>query len=349
MKNNRLIYLLVIILFIWLIILSSEIFSFKKNSDENVINEYVINGISSDLTNVISRSKSSVVTINADNNILSGFVYRQNEDSVYIITAYHGVSNVNSIEVTFGSTYTEKADLIGHDIYTDLAVLRVMTPYNIEPLKLGDVVLLKQGEFVISIGTPVSIEHAGNVELGMVSDNRVTIENSITVDEEKYLYYLDVIETSSGLQAGYSGSPLINMNGEVIGMNTMSLSNNFSMAISSNEIKIIADELISTQSSIRNNLGLRGTFISEMMNYEKTNLNIALDVVDGFYISKLRENSLGFEAGIRSGDIITKINGQDIRNLNDYLLAVHADVAELSFEYIRNSETLQANVSVSHD
>ncbi|MBR5754232.1 MAG: hypothetical protein IKX97_00175, partial [Erysipelotrichaceae bacterium] len=90
MKNNRLIYLLISLIVIWLAVLS---FSLPKNSRDNPstnINKYNVSGFSTDFTKVVDEDVSGTVTINADGTILSGFAYRQDGDTVYILTAYHG-------------------------------------------------------------------------------------------------------------------------------------------------------------------------------------------------------------------------------------------------------------------
>ncbi len=344
MKNNRLLYLLIIILAIWCALLSLRLNQAEKKENAAIINQYEVDGFSTDLTKIVDEVRNGVVTIYADGSILSGFVYRQQDDSVYILSAYHGVSNVSSITVRFGTSYSTAGELIGHDVFTDLAVIRIRTPYLIDALKLADASLLKQGEFVISIGTPVSFDLQGSVELSLISKNNFQIENSILVDDERYSYFLNVIQLGNGLASGYSGSPLINMNGEVVGMTTMSTQGVASFAVTINEARIVADRLISSsEPPARRFLGIKGSYLSDMFNYEKANLNISLDTLNGFYVEKVRENSQAFAAGIRPGDVITKINGIEIGDLNSYLSVVYGQGEGLSYEFMRGGETMIAS------
>ena len=341
MKNNRILIIAIIILTAWCAVLSSELGNVKSKEDSTIINQYEVNGFSTDFTKIVDEVKPGVVTINADGNILSGFVYRQENDEVYILTAYHGVSNVNNIGVMFGTSYSLTGELIGHDIYTDVALIRITTPYLIEPLKTADASLLEEGEFLLAIGTPSSADYSGSVELCMVAGNDLQIDNSIIVNEERLSYYLNVIQLSSNIPSGYSGSPLFNMSGEVVGMNTMAASSTVSFAITINEAKIVADQLINQQKVTRKNLGIRGSFIKNMFNYEKSNLNINVETINGIYVQKLKENALAYAAGIRSGDVITKIGSEEISDLNSYLKAMYS-VDEISFEYVRGGETFSA-------
>ena len=345
MKNNRLLYVLIVILAIWLGFVSREVFSGRENNSQNIINQYNVTGFSTDFTRIIDEINPSVVTINADGNISSGFIYAQNGDDVYILSTYHGVSGANNINITFASTYSQKAEIIGHDNFTDLSVLKVSTPYQMQKLKVGDSNLLKKGEFVICIGTPVSMDYASSVELGMISLKNVTVENTVTVEDERLNYYLNLIELSANLLNGYSGSPLINMNGEFVGMMTMNLSNSFNFAITANEIQKVADMIIDNKEVIRNNLGVKGSYVSEMYNYEKANLNISIDTINGIYVSKIKEGSLAYEAGVKSGDIILSINNKQIFTINDYLDVMYSeDVEEFVFEYLHNSEVIVSGV-----
>lgn len=345
MKNNRLIYLILIIMGIWLLILSLSLPTSEKNDQPININEINVSGFSTDFTKVVDENKDRIVTISADNNIATGFVYSQNDNRVYIVTAYHSIAGSNNINVSFGVAYNLSAKVLGFDEYCDIALLVVESPYTINHLKLGDATLLKRGEFVINIGTPINIDYAGNVSMAMVSSPLLTIDNSITIEDNTTNYYLDVIALSSNLKSGYSGSPVLNMNGELVGMITMNFDDNFDMAITVNEIKIIVDKLLSENEYHKSLFGIKGIYIKDMPNYEKTNLNLDIEIINGIYVSKVRENSICFNAGIRPGDIITRINDIEIHNINDYLLASYGEYTEFDFEVIRNNETIHLGIT----
>ena len=347
MKNNRLIYLLIIILFVWILALS--ILTNKKydsNIHETII-ENNISGFSTDLTKVVEKCKDSIVTINANGTVSSGFVYKQEESNIYILTSYHGVSESNILSVVFSGGLNMNAELIGKDIYTDLAVLRIESPYNINSLSLSDSSKLKDGEFIICLGTPFSIEYNQTVELGMISKNHRVLENSITVDNENYKYYVDLIQLSSNLNPGFSGSPLLNMNGEVVGVVNMALNNKTNFAISSNEIKIIADSIISDEELVRNNLGIKGSYVHDMPMFEKTNLNLPVDVINGFYVDGVLMNSLANLANVKNGDVILSINDIEINNIVDYLDILYSHSDSFDFKVYRDSNIINLKVNTN--
>lgn len=329
-----------IFVIIWLIVLSFRAPVSNNNDDSKQINEYNVSGFSTDFTKIIEENMDSIVTVTSDTDTASGFVYRQDDDTVYVLSAYHVVEGAAHINVLFGSSYQVNAILVGYDLLSDLAVLAIKTPYEIKSLKLADSTLLHAGEFVVTIGSPVSQDFAGSVQLGMISSPRMSIENSVLIEGERQNYYLDVIELSSDLLSGYSGSPILNMNGEVCGMNTMTLNEDISFALTINEIKKVADLIISGEPYEKNMLGIKAVYLKDMENYEKSNLNINIDNIDGLYVQRIRDHSLAYNAGVRANDVILSINQIDINDFNDYLNIVYGQFESFEFTLLRNGETL---------
>ena len=344
-KNDRFLYLLLAIAFVWLSVLSFRP-AREENGHDPLINEYNVTGFSTDFTKIVADDIPGIVSINADGTIASGFVYKQEEDT-YILTACHAVMDASNISVIFDSKYSANARLAGLDPISDLAVLSVEIPFDVSALKLTDAKLLNPGEFVISIGTPESLEHASSVALGMVSHKVLTIDNSIVSNGQRSVYYLDVIPVSSSLESGYSGCPLINMNGEVAGMVTMKSDLDQAYALTANEMQRVADRLIAGEEVHKKQFGVKGTYIKEMPAYEKTNLNLDLEIIAGLYVERVRENSLAAQAAVRPGDVITKIDGIIIEDLDDSLDAAYDSLEDTTFEVIRNNQSVV--LGIPHD
>ena len=345
--NKRLIYIILTVIIIWLIALTFRNVDSSSNNNTTNINEYNVSGFSTDFTKIINENRSSIVTINADNTISSGFVYRQDNNDVYVVSSYHGITNANNISVILDSSYSVNAALVGYGYLSDIAILKFNSPYMINGLKIGNSSLLKEGEFVISVGTPLSLDYAASAQLAMISKGIMTIENSITHNNEQYNYYLDVIQLSSNLPKGYSGSPILNMNGEVVGMNIMNLNNELNFALTANELRIVADKIINNEEINKHLFGIKGKFIVDMPNYEKTNLNLDIEIISGIYVQRVKENSLAMSAGIKTGDILTKINDDTITTLDDYLNVSYKEAENITFEVIRNGQI--TTLGVVHD
>lgn len=346
MKKNNLSYLLIGLLIIWSIVLTIVTINNYNNKNTQIVNEYEVNGFATDFTKIVDDNNTSIVSINSNGTISTGFVYKQEGEKVYILTSYHGLNN-GPINVSFGNLFSTYASIVGRDIYTDLAVLSIDSQYSVKSLSLADSGALKSGEFVISIGTPNSLEYSGSVELGMISADTRVIENSITIDNVTSNYYLDVIQLSTNLKHGYSGSPVLNMNGEVVGMTTMSLDSNINFAITSNEIKIVADSIIANSNCVKYHTGIKGKFISDMPTYIKSNLNLAIDLLDGLYVEKVLNDSLAALAGIQTGDVIVSINGVDMNNLNNYLNVLYTKADLLEIKVLRGDNTISLTVHIN--
>jgi len=339
MKNNRFIYFLITILAIWLAILTlNQKTNANANKEEATINKYNVSGFSTDFTKVIENVDQSIVTVSCENSVLSGFIYKQVEDKVYIITAFHGIDENSNISITFDSSLTVNGSLIGKDIYSDIALIEVSLPYQVNSVVFGDSTQLSKGEMVISIGTPLSLQFKGSVQLGMIANSLQCIENSIIFDEKNYKYYGNYIELSSNLIDGYSGSAIINMNGEIVGVTTMAYKDEICLAIPSNEVTLIADQLIQDGDCHKIQLGIMPKFVKDMKTYAKTNLNISLDSIEGMYIEQIKTDSLASIAGLKVGDIITAINGTEINDYSDYLKIVYSDINTFEFKVLRDGQ-----------
>ncbi|MBQ2079896.1 MAG: PDZ domain-containing protein, partial [Erysipelotrichaceae bacterium] len=84
----------------------------------------------------------------------------------------------------------------------------------------------------------------------------------------------------------------------------------------------------------------KGSFLKDMYNYEKTNLSIPIETVDGLYVERIKENGVAYAAGLRAGDVVTKINDEVIIGLDSYLRAIYSDNTQLNIEYVRGGQTL---------
>ena len=350
MNRNRLIYVAVLLLAIWLGVLTYQ--NSKQKTDTNpsdsIVNNYNVTGFSTDFSKIVEKSRSSIVTIDADKNISSGFIYTSDDSTTYILCTYHGVDGANSINVILDNNYSVSGQLLDYDIFSDIAILKADIPFKADSLKMGNSSLLNAGEFVICIGTPVSLEYKGSVELGMISNSLLTIENSIMFNSKKYNYYADMIQLSANLLNGYSGSPILNMNGEAVGIVTMSYKDEICFALPINEAVMIADKIMASDDYTgKVQLGIKGTYVEDMQAYEKTNYNISIDVISGLYVNAVNSEAVGYQCGIRSGDVIVSINGVEMKSQQDYLNVSYNNEKVFEFVVIRNNEEVTLTGSIN--
>ena len=220
----------------------------------------------------------------------SGFVYDSNGR---IITNQHVVEGATSISVRFWNGKTYKAELVGSDPSTDLAVIKVDAPASVlTPLTLADSDAVAVGDNVVAIGSPFGLENT--VTSGIVSalHRQMTSPNNFSID--------DSIQTDAAINHGNSGGPLLNADAQVIGVNAQIESDSggndgVGFAIPSNTVKSIVSELISTGKA------------------EHAYLGVSVETVNGSVrITEVRTGTPAADAGLQSGDTIVSVDGKRI-------------------------------------
>lgn len=353
---KKFIYVVLCVLLVWNIFLTIEIFSNKNGEGQihQTIIENTINGYTTDITEVVAKCESKVVTINTYNDDVlykqaSGIVYENNNNDVLIVTNNHVINNSEVIKVCFDNGYELEASVIGSDVTSDVAILSVKTDFNVIPFTKGNSSILKKGEYVIAIGSPLGKDYAGSISFGVVSANDVVIgidENNDNIDD----YQLVLIQTDASMNAGNSGGALVNISGELMGLNTLGLDGNnvknMNFAIPVNELNQIVNQLKENGSVQRVYLGVNGVSVSDLEVYQKSFYDINIETNQGYLVKEVDENSPAYKAGILAGDIIIRIDGNSINSFNDLREALYKYNAHdtIHISYLRNNE--QQSVAV---
>jgi Do/DeqQ family serine protease len=221
----------------------------------------------------------------------------------YIITNYHVIENATEITVTLLDDRKFFAKVIGSDEGADIAVLQAKQP-NLVAMPLGDSARLEVGDFVVAIGNPFGLQHT--VTAGIVS---ALGRSGINPDG-----YEDFIQTDASINPGNSGGALVNLRGELVGINSEILSGSggnigIGFAIPVNMVKGVMDQLIKYGQVKRGVLGV--TIISVTPDIAK---EFGLTESNGALVSGVTQGSSAERAGVRTGDIITSINGNNMKN-----------------------------------
>lgn len=256
----------------------------------------------------------------------------------YIVTNYHVVENAVEVIVTLSDDSEVEAEIVGQDPGTDLAVLKISNQGRTLPwAELGSSDQLTTGEFVIAIGNPSGLEFRRTVTLGIVSATERNFE--------VYDWVFGLIQTDAAINPGNSGGPLVNMQGQVVGINSVRLldTEGLGFSIPSNLVKNISESLIAHGRVIRPILGVAIREITPSL-AEASNLSsdyglLVVETPDG----------PAKTAGIRPEDIIIEAQGNKIANLRDLRKVISAksvgDVVEVKI--LRGSETLTLTVSLA--
>jgi S1-C subfamily serine protease len=306
------------------------------------------------LIDIFEKSEESVVQVNvlrseSDGGMGSGFVY--SEDG-YIITNQHVVKEAQKVTVTFLDGEAYIGDVIGRDRDLDIAVVKV-NPSNtyIQPIKIGDSSKLKVGEKIAAIGNPFGL--SGSMTSGIVS------QIGRLLPQESGYSIPDVIQTDAAINPGNSGGPLINMKGEVVGINTaiQSATGEFSgigFAVPSNTVKKVVPVLIENGEFKHPWMGISGTDVDPELAEVR-----GLKSSKGFLIVSVIEGSPAEQAGLIGvtetkeidgrefaidGDIILSIDGETVRKISDILVHLQREKSigdEMVLSVNRNGEILE--------
>lgn len=272
--------------------------------------EAVFNKLNPSLVSITSIGNRSVPFGSSSQG--SGFFYNKRG---HIVTNYHVVEGSNVIRVTLPSGEVVRADLIGGDPYTDLAVLKVdVDPDKLDPVTIGDSDSLRVGQPVLAIGNPFGL--SGSMSSGIISQlgRRLRTQQQFSTP--------DAIQIDAAINPGNSGGPLANFDGEVIGVTTAIQSTTGSFvgigfAIPSNSVKRIVPDLIENGVYKHPWIGVEGVDVSPKISEE-----MKLDQAKGFLVTDVVEGSPADKAGIKSGNNTAQIYGREIDLGGDVIIGI---------------------------
>ena len=231
----------------------------------------------------------------------SGFITSQDG---YVLTNHHVINGASSITVALPDNREFKAQVIGSDARTDVALLKIDAT-NLPFLRMADSNKLKVGEWVVAAGSPFGLKNT--ITAGVVSAiNRDTGD------------YLSFIQTDAAINPGNSGGPLVNMSGEVIGINSQILTpsgafSGIALAIPINDALQVAEQLRTKGKVERGRVGVSIQPVSEDMAKE-----LGLSKAQGVVIAQIEAGSPAAQAGLQAGDVVTKINGANVESVRDF-------------------------------
>lgn len=291
----------------------------------------------------------------------SGFVY---DKDGHIITNNHVIANADKITVIFPDDTEVDATLVGADPDSDLAVLQVDVPSEeLQPLDLGDSEGLKVGQFVVAIGNPFGLD--GSMTTGIVSGLGRQLPSGARTSSGQSFTIPDIIQTDAAINPGNSGGPLLNLQGEVIGVNTAIASQNglFSgvgYAVPAATVKQVVPELIRNGRIQHPWLGISGTTLDR-------DLAQAMDLNEnqrGVLVVTVVANSPADKAGLRGsettttidgldtpigGDVITQIDDINVEEFDDLLTYIVNDTKvgqTVTLQVLRDNEPLEISVKL---
>ncbi|MGW8250692.1 MAG: S1C family serine protease, partial [Anaerolineales bacterium] len=262
----------------------------------------------------------------------------------YVLTNNHVVENVTKVVIVLPDGNQIPASIVGTDIYADLAVLKVDGNLP-STAKLGDSDMLKPGETVIAIGSPLG-DFKNTVTAGVISATGRALDTGNGYQME------DLIQTDAAINRGNSGGPLLNLNGEVIGINTLivrgsgfggDIAEGLGFAIPINTARKVAEQIIQKGYYARAYLGISWQPITPRISAAYN-----LPVQWGTYVTDVFANSPAEQAGVQPGDIITRMGDIPIDDTHSYLntLFSYTPSQTIPIQILRGQESIQLSVTL---
>jgi Do/DeqQ family serine protease len=255
----------------------------------------------------------------------------------YVVTNWHVVEHASEITVTTIEDKTYEAVVVGTDPKSDLAVLKIQSDLKFPKITLGDSEDILIGETVIAIGNPFGLSNT--VTTGVVS----ALHRSIKKEDQ---VYEDFVQTDASINPGNSGGPLLNINGELIGINTAIYgeAQGIGFAIPINTAKRIVDDLLQYGEVIPAWLGI---YVQDLT--DQLAKHFGYEGNQGVVISEIFPNSPAQQSGLKEGDIILSVNKQKIKSKESFerILSTYTANNRITITYFRNNKTKKVQVVTS--
>lgn len=307
------------------------------------------------LAESVEKLYDAVVVVEAYNKLHqissgSGFLYKISDDNAYILTNHHVIDTADIVKITLSNGETHDVEILGTEKYSDIAVLKVESKHVSMVAEIGKSDELRLGDTVFAVGAPLDSKYSGTVTRGIVSGKdrmvEVNFNNSATSD-----YIMKVIQTDAAINSGNSGGPLANVNGEVIGITNMKLVSSgvegIGFAIPIEDALIVANKIEKGKTINRPVLGIS---MIELNDLYRSHSNILIDpsIKKGVVVADVLDDTAAKKAGIKTGDVIIKLNGVEVESIAElrYQLYRYEAGEKISVTLIRDKKERSLNVTL---
>lgn len=278
----------------------------------------------------------------------SGVIYKIEEDTAYIVTNNHVIEGAQKLEVSLDDGQKVPAELVGQDALSDLAVLKIDAKHVDTALEFGDSDTLRAGDQVVAIGNPLGLDFSGTVTQGIVS----AVDRTISVKTSAGNWELNVIQTDAAINPGNSGGALLNTAGQVIGINSLKISQGgvegLGFAIPSNEVVPLIEKMTKDGHVERPYLGVGLADLSQVpAQYVQ---HLPESVKGGVMVVSTDPTSAAAKAGLKEEDVITKINGTEVNNSTELRKLLYTELKvgdKTTITFYRGTEEKTVKVTLT--
>lgn len=285
----------------------------------------------------------------------SGVIYKKSGGDAYVVTNYHVIAGNSSLDVLLSGGQKVKATVVGYDEYTDLAVLKISSDHVKDVATFADSSKLTIGEPAIAVGSPLGSQFANTATEGILS---ATSRQVTLTQENGQTTSINAIQTDAAINPGNSGGALINIEGQVIGITQSKITTTedgstsvegLGFAIPSNDVVNIINKLETDGKISRPALGIRMVDLSQLSTNDSSQLKLPSSVTGGVVVYSVQAGLPAATAGLKAGDVITKVGDTAITSSTDLQSALYShninDTVKVT--YYRDGKSATANVKLS--
>lgn len=284
----------------------------------------------------------------------SGVIYKKSGDKAYVVTNNHVIEGANQIEVTLADGAKVEAKLLGTDIWTDLAVLEMDAAKVTTVAQFGNSEKLKQGETVIAIGNPLGLDFSGSVTTGVVSGKDRTIPVDLNRDGQ-HDWQAEVLQTDAAINPGNSGGALVNLAGDLIGINSMKIAQSsvegIGLAIPINSAIPVIEDLEQFGEMKRPSMGVTLVDVTNVSAFhQRDTLRLPEEVTTGVVVDEVVGDSPADVAGLQRYDVIVEMDGEkieDIIELRKHLYNEKEVGDSLTIKVYRAGQLMEMNLELT--
>ncbi|MDG5789434.1 trypsin-like peptidase domain-containing protein [Evansella sp. AB-P1] len=313
-----------------------------------------VDRVSDAVVGVINMRQSSGFLDPGGQGTGSGVVYKVDGDRAFIVTNQHVIDGASEIEVTLNSGARVPAEFVGEDVFTDLAVLTIDAEEVTAVAEFGNSDNLRAGEPAIAIGNPLSFE--GSVTLGIIS----AVERSIPIDlsgNGHPDWNAEVLQTDAAINPGNSGGALLNIQGDVIGINSMKIAQSavegIGFAIPSSIAVPVIQDLEEYGEVQRPQMGIYPRSLQEIPSFHwHDTLGLPEDIKGGVYIEGVQPNTPASNGGLQEGDVVVELDGEEVKDSNDlrrYLYTKKKIGDSMTVTYYRQGERHEIELTLDRE
>ena len=333
---------------------SGAVVSVINLQKQQSLGDSMFGGLTSDYGNSSSKNSDSSDLQTASEG--SGVIYKKQGGTAYIVTNNHVVAGSNALQVLLSDGTKLTATLVGTDEQTDLAVLKIDSAKVSEVADFADSSKIEPGQAVLAIGSPLGSEYATSVTEGIISATKREVD--ATDESGNSLGKATVIQTDAAINPGNSGGPLVNLAGQVVGINSMKLASSsdgtsvegMGFSIPSDTVVSIINELEKNGKVERPALGVTMVDLSNVSTSDQSSvLKLPTSVSGGVVVMGTTDGSAAAEAGLKKYDVITKIDDTEIAGSGDLRDALYkhkvGDTIKISYYRDGKEKTVDAKLT----